>query len=356
MPTYQSVLNSLQAFLPGHKSYLKVLSGVIIAILHTRDVNLVKLSAYQASNAQEASQYRKLQRFFQKWALPWKELAQLTLSKIPKPKLGYVLSMDRTNWQFGKTHINILVIGVVVRKISMPLAWSTLPQATKRGNSKAKQRIALMRRVLKALPVEDIHCLTMDREFNGHEWLEWLNEQGITWVLRLRKNTLIDERSAYKFKKTRKSKQFKKRQVFGFEAYFGVATIKNGQAEYLYVLSNNLPPLEALETYKMRWSIEVFFGHLKKKGFNFENTHMSKKHKMNKLMAVLVLAFILSVSWGLILKESRSLTVYERRKSIFRLGLDYICAMYAKPDHYKEMLEKFDQLISGQIKPLSFVV
>ena len=65
MPTYQSILQSLQAFFPGHKSYLKVLSGLLLAVLNTRDVNLVKLAAYQGSEAQEASQYRKLQRFFQ---------------------------------------------------------------------------------------------------------------------------------------------------------------------------------------------------------------------------------------------------------------------------------------------------
>jgi len=35
------------------------------------------------------------------------------LALAPKSANGWVLAMERTNWQFGKTHINILVVSVI---------------------------------------------------------------------------------------------------------------------------------------------------------------------------------------------------------------------------------------------------
>lgn len=131
---------------------------LIIGIIRSRDVNLVRLKSFIDTDATDQSQYRRLQRFFKLWKFNWKEQAQLTLSKVKKPKGGYRLNMDRTNWKFGKTHINILTLGIVIGKVSMPLVWKTLPQTTKRGNSHEKQRIALMNRVLQVLSSEDISC------------------------------------------------------------------------------------------------------------------------------------------------------------------------------------------------------
>lgn len=339
-----------------NKARLKVLCGLIIGIIRSRDVNLVKLIAYQTSNATDQSQYRKLQRFFQLWKYDWKESARLTLSKVKKPPLGYRLNIDRTNWKFGKTHINILTVGIVIGKVSMPLVWTTLPQTTKRGNSNAKQRIALMNKVLKVLPAKDIHSFTLDREFNGYEWLKWLDDNGVAYVLRLRKNTHINGKAARDHRATRHAKNYETSEVYGFQLYFAAKTIKKGRADYLYVVSNRFTPLEALEMYKSRWSIEVFFGHLKKKGFNLENTHLSEKKKIDKLIAVLALAFLFTIGFGVLLREKGGLNAHERRKSLFRLALDSLCSMFAQPSKHKGKIELFDSWITSQVEPLNFVV
>ncbi len=356
MTTNHAILIKLKSHLNLNKSRLKVLTGLIIGVIGIRDVNLVKLACYQESDATDESQYRKLQRFFKLWCFSWEEVAKLTLSKIPKPRQGYVLSMDRTNWKFGKRHINILTVGIVVGKVSIPLVWTTLAQTTKRGNSNTHQRIALMKKVLKVLAVEDIYALTMDREFNGYQWLKWLNNKKTTWVLRLRKDTHINGKSAKFYSSTRKDKHAKKKSVFGLPLYFGCKSIKKGRADFLYVVSNNLTPNDALETYKKRWSIEVLFGHLKKKGFNFENTHMSDKKKIDKLMAVLTLAFLFTIGWGILLKEQNLLNAHQKRKSTFRLALDLIQSMFRKPNKHKEKIELFHQWVASDLNPQIFVV
>ncbi len=333
-----------------------MLCYLIIGIIRSRDVNLVRLKSFIDTDATDQSQYRRLQRFFKLWKFNWKEQAQLTLSKVKKPKGGYRLNMDRTNWKFGKTHINILTIGIVIGKVSMPLVWKTLPQTTKRGKSNERQRIALMNKVLQVLSAKDIFCFTLDREFNGDKWLEWLDENEIFYVLRLRKNTLINGNNASTYRATRKKQNACKSDVFGMELYFGVKTIKKGRADYLYVVSNRFTPLEALEEYRYRWSIEVFFGHLKKKGFNLENTHMSDKVKIDKLIAVLALAFLFTIGFGLLLREQNTLNAYDKRKSVFRLALDILDSMLVNPSKDKDFSQLFNRWLNSDIEPSIFVV
>ena len=195
-----------------------------------------------------------------------------------------------------------------------------------------------------------------DREFNGEKWLEWLDENEISYVLRLRKNTLVNGSNASTYKATRKKQQFSKSEVFVMKLYFGVKTIKKGRADYLYVVSNRFPPIEALKEYRHRWSIEVFFGHLKKKGFNLENTHMSHRAKIDKLVAVLALAFLFTIGFGLLLRENNTLNAYDKRKSTFRLALDTLESMLSKPSKYKGRNELFDQWISSETEPSIFDV
>jgi len=128
------------------------------------------------------------------------------------------------------------------------------------------------------------------------------------------------------------------------------------KTDYLYVVSNHLEPIEALETYKKRWSIEVLFGHLKKKGFNLESTHMKAAEKIDKLIAVLALSFLFTVGWGILLKENGDLNAHDKRKSTFRLALDLLQSMFEKPNKYKDKLSQFNTWIRSDLNPQFFVV
>ena len=144
-----------------------------------------------------------------------------------------------------------------------------------------------MKRLLKVLPADDIAVLTLDREFNGFNWLKFLNDKDITWVLRIKKNTKINGIHASKIKRNSSQKM----SICGLELYFGSKKINNGRTSHLYVVSNKLPPNKALKSYKKRWAIEVLFGHLKKKGFNLESTHLRERRRIDKLVAVLLWLF-----------------------------------------------------------------
>ena len=251
------------------------MTSLIQGILHTRNVNLACIAACDEldgpSVASESSKYRRFQRFFSNFDMPLEDISRLIRRKIPMPAEGYTLSMDRTNWQFGKKHINVLTIGINVGSVCVPLAWKVLPQSTKKGNSHSRHRMSLIKKVLCILEASEIRVLLMDREFCGQEWLEWLewlDDQGIGYVLRIRKNTIVGDKSAHEYK--RKPEQ--KVSVWDQPLYFGGKVVKGKR---IYVVSNRFKGKEALEIYRRRWGIEQLFSHLKKRGFNLEDTHMT---------------------------------------------------------------------------------
>ena len=82
---------------------------------------------------------------------------------------------------------------------------------------------------------------------------------------------------------------------------------------------------KALETYRMRWGIETFFAHCKKNGFNLEDTHITDPKKMNKLLAVVAVAFCICYLKSPMATQKDS--GIAKRKSIFRDGMEEIQKM-----------------------------
>ncbi|WP_198243673.1 hypothetical protein [methane-oxidizing endosymbiont of Gigantopelta aegis] len=77
----------------------------------------------------------------------------------------YYLSLDRTNWKWGKTNINLRVLAIVYRGAAIPVYWLPL---NKRGNSNTRERIALMKRFISRFGQHRIKGLLADREFIQH--------------------------------------------------------------------------------------------------------------------------------------------------------------------------------------------
>jgi len=281
------------------------MTSLIQGLIATRSVNLAMMCDEEVETKHKVlgtSKYRRFQRFFKDFDMPLKDVYALIKHKIPRPEGGYILSMDRTNWQFGKKHINILTIGINVGKVSVPLVWKALPQSTKKGNSNSKQRIALVREMLEVLPANEIHSLLMDREFHGTEWLEWLHEQGIAYVLRIKHNTIVGEKLANEHGAARGRRPKTPQNIWGLKL----------------------------------WAIEQLFSHLKKRGFHLEDTHMSHGKKIERLMGMVSISFLFSYAWGMHLRTIEKQTAFVRRKSHYRYGLGSLNRMLKNPRNHQD--------------------
>jgi len=337
------LVEELLIALPWNAARIKCAAILIVSILRNRTVNLTILATEGTSEATNEIRYRRFQNFFLKFAMPIDSVGAFTLSKLQMPTLGWVLAMDRTNWKFGKNHINILTIGVVVRKIAFPIAWVALPQKTKRGNSNSKQRIALLKRVLDLIEAKDIRVLTIDREFEGEEWLKWLDDNDVKYVLRIKGNTLINNRNAKEMTNGKQLRSAKSKTVWGLNLFFSGCRItgKNTRDDFLYLVSNSYHGNEALAFYRQRWGIEQLFSHLKKRGYDLEATHMSEGAKIDRLFALVALAFLISYSWGCELKAKNKSTKKLEKKSLFRRGLEDILRLLSNPKLFRDEIAEF---------------
>ena len=349
------LLNQLDSALDINLARLKCLTLLVSSLLRHRTVNLTILATQNLTGAKNESCYRRFQDFFLNGTLPLSSLGKFILRKIPKPSEGWTLSMDRTNWKYGKRHINILTIGVVINKVAIPIVWKVLPQKTKRGSSNTRQRIAILNRLLRIMKPKEIYVLTMDREFFGKHWLEFLGKEDIGYVLRIKSNTIVGQKHARAHRKTRGSKAPKREEIWSMNLFFSSKLIqsKGRRDSHLYIISNRFSGKEALSLYRRRWGIEQLFSHLKKRGFDLEATHMRDARKLEKLFALVTLAFLFSFGWGCQLRATRKPTKALKRKSLFRLGLEDILRMLSNPhircDHYRDFVRWLESPIFTSI-------
>ena len=128
---------------------------------------------------------RRFYRFFQFVRLDSTLAARVVVELLGLGGKPWVLAIDRTNWDFGKTTINILMISVTWNGMGIPLLWMLLPTA---GNSHTSERTELLDRLRAAFPDMKIAALMGDREFIGDAWMAYLQRQNIPFILRLREN------------------------------------------------------------------------------------------------------------------------------------------------------------------------
>ena len=115
----------------------------------------------------------------------------------------------------------------------------------------------------------------------------------------------------------------KRRTIYGHAVWLAAVRLED---EFLIVASNRNPG-QALAQYQKRWSIEVLFSALKKRGFDFETTHLTDPVRIKKLVALLALAFTWAHLVGVWLAEQKPLKIKKhgyKEKSLFRYGLDHL--------------------------------
>src|SRR5664279_4701058 len=121
----------------------ETLSWLTLLIMQHGTICLWRLAAYVASMAQTDSVRRRFYRFFQFVRLDSTLAAHVIVELLGLGGKPWVLAIDRTNWDFGKTTINILMISVTWNGMGIPLLWMLLPTA---GNSHTSERTELLDR------------------------------------------------------------------------------------------------------------------------------------------------------------------------------------------------------------------
>jgi len=313
---------------------VKFLAAFISSLCKLQTVSYVKLSEALSGSAQMDSNMRRIQRFFADFVIDQGLIARIVFSMLPL-EAPYRLSLDRTNWKFGKTNINILMISVCYKGVGIPLIWMMLD---KRGNSNTKERKDLLERYIKLFGTKTIESIGADREFIGDKWIEGLIKEGIHFFIRIKGNMWVDvpreglKKAFWLFNKLPLNKAKHYRQIMKISNNYlylsGLRKIgKGNKIEFVIVATYSYNP-EALTIYKDRWQIETMFKALKTSGFNFEVTHLTDLERISKLLAVMCIAFIWAYNTGIyldkIVKPIKIKKHGRRAYSFFKYGLRFI--------------------------------
>lgn len=329
MADIRSLERTLAQNVDWNKARINFLAKFLIALIQVSSVNLTEIAAVFAGRAKQASHYKRIQRFLRLFEISYATIAVLLVSLIGAPR-PWVLTLDRTNWQLGKTPLNILVLGIVYKGVAIPVLWTMLES---KGNSTTQQRIAIVAEFVRLFGVNNILYLCADREFIGKIWFQWLLDHRIEFRIRLRENTQISNgqgelvRAKQLFRGAAMSKPLvlkKARRVWGLEMW--VCGMRLSSGEYLIVASSSYSA-RGIEEYGKRWEIETLFGCLKSRGFQLEETHVIEAERLKKLIALLALAFCWAHRVGEWLSEEKALKIKKHGRlsmSIFRSGLNHL--------------------------------
>jgi len=310
---------------------IKLIALMICSLCKVQTVTFDKLANAFDHQADSSSSLRRIQRFMASYALDKDLIAKLVFNLLPKQE-KVKLTIDRTNWKFGQANINIFMVGVVYQGVAFPLLFSMLD---KRGNSNSEERIALIERFIGLFGKGCIESLVADREFVGEKWIKYLNEHQISYHIRIRNNFRVTLPG--KGRKIKAFWLFNNLKVNEFKYYHKLTSIngnlcylsgcKLSKGDFLIIISFNKPE-QAKGDYQQRWQIEMCFKAMKSSGFDLEKTHLQDIERIEKLVLLVMVAFIWCYKVGIYLHlELKKIQIKKHGRmavSIFKYGLKYI--------------------------------
>jgi hypothetical protein len=322
----------------------KFITAFILSLIKSKKVQFSELAFHLNPKVKTASNFRRIQSFFQHFLFDYDKIALLLACFILNGKVK--ICIDRTEWDFGLCQVNILAVTVFCKGVGIPLYFHLLDN--KSGNSKTENRIDLLAKTIKLLGRERIECVIGDREFIGEKWYKYLLVNEINFYFRIPKSTLLEvngiKKRAGDFIENRSGSPLDNVKVGDF--YLSVA-MKKMETDFLIVLTNTFAH-QALFIYRKRWSIEVFFQSIKKRGFDLESSHLQDLSKLKKLFALVCIAYSLCLQTGIEHNEKVQKIRLQKNgykvHSFFRNGLDIL--RKALIDSQEESFLRFHQYIN----------
>lgn len=135
---------TLTHFLNWNKARLVCLIQILQALFLVRTVNLTQVAEVFQGSAKEQSSYRRIQRFFKDFSFDMSFIAILAYKLFTWGE-PCILLLDRTQWKWGKSHINILMLSIEHLGIGIPVFWMVLDTG---GNSSTQDRVKVLKKII----------------------------------------------------------------------------------------------------------------------------------------------------------------------------------------------------------------
>jgi hypothetical protein len=320
-------------FLKWNNARLVCFTQMLLALFAVRTVNLRELAVAFSSDALIDSRYKRLKRFFAGFKIDMDIIARWAFKLFFQPTEKLYLTIDRTNWFWGKAKINILTLGVAYEGVAIPLLWNFLDKA---GNATAAEHQAILERFVNIFGKECIEGVLADREFASGDLFQWFNRNKIPFYIRIKEDSIVRIKNKDLFKAERIFRELnpKENKVFSMviELFGQKVSLAGSRSERgeLMIVATNKDVHNAIPIYLRRWEVETLFACLKSRGFRFEETHLTKLDRIEKLMALLAIGFCWAHKVGEWKAAKKPIILNKHRdsrrpqNSYFRYGFDWI--------------------------------
>ena len=319
------------------KSMASIVATLVCGLISVGGVWHKKLAQSMNSENQVESDIRKIQRFFCKAYINY-HFFSLMLFQMMDFRRKVTIILDRTNWDYGKSHINIFVAAAIYKypglsqSFAVPLVWEVF---NKKGNSHTQERKLLMQKLLDIVGKNNIEMILADREFIGNEWMQFLDENKIPYIIRIKQNMYVE----YKGKRIQvltlcSTVSYRRKLKFnvvidGLEVQ--LCATRSIEGELVIVAASMDIADDPLDQYRLRWLIELFFKSIKSKGFNLEETHMTDPERIKTLFSLIALTTLLTVQAGIVRHHFKKIPIKNHGRptfSLFTYGLDFLRALF----------------------------
>ncbi len=328
------LFQALQKHFNWHPSRTKCLLLILHGMIQSRSVQSQQIAAHFPGKIELSSSVKRIERLWAEQLFDFGNIARLIV-EILGHEGPFHLILDRTNWKFGETDINYLVLALRIEGVgAIPLLWTVLP---KKGNSNTGERIDLMKEFFKIFPDAQIGSFAGDREFVGKDWIHFLVTKQINFYIRIKSNRLVDwggtpEHVGTFFEHLR-VKEARKiyKHIDGYDLQFVGTRSKDNK---LVIILTNVDenPKRTLAFYKERWCIETLFKNLKSNGINLEGTHLKTPERLKKLLGVCAIVTALCTRAGIDKNNQKPIpfrkTVGALLYSVFQYGLNAIRKLF----------------------------
>jgi hypothetical protein len=345
------------------KQYCDFLINFVQGLILSETTCLARVSGFLGGGTQGANTQR-MRRFLSVNIFNMVELAKMIAEKtglLKQEKM--VVIFDRTYWQFGESHLNFLCLSAYMGNTSIPLVFDLLSpdeQYGKKGHSGCSERQRVLKVFTDAFGKDKIDVILGDREFIGHDWMNFLKEEGIPFVQRLKESgqmisnsrgEMVMAKTIFQDLKVGEVRNLGERKIGKDKKTnlrLHVSGTRSDKGDLVIVAHTHHP--NPLETYRQRWGIEVSFRSLKSGGFGIEDTHVRNSKRISCLMNIVILIYGLTVEIGNAIEAVGKR--YRRRKNhgykdktLIRFTLDIIKQFLIPYTYLGEISKKWGKLV-----------
>lgn len=251
------------------------------------------------------------------------------IAPLLNQRFGLQLTIDGS--QLGNEH-TMLMISIYFRGRSIPLVW--LVERKPKGHFDCATHLRLIKKayaIIQQVQLNDKITLSGDGEFDGTDLIDFCKGNGWNYSLRTSCNSVFyenDNRFQSRDVEANPQQNFTAIANVEFtekrikEVHFVLWHDAKRYEEPIPIVSSFNEPIDAIEAYDRRYSVECLFKDMKSTTFNIHQTRIEDTHAIANL--VMIASFALTLLWKLALKYDK----IEWRKRIHRWRNDRkVCSL-----------------------------